>query len=158
MVYENIKRIYGPYKSKKDSRLRIILYFNDGTKRLISYPKYLMEKHINRYLDKDETIDHIDGDVLNNCITNLQILNRVDHSKLDAIRNKDVEVNCKYCNTLFIIKGSNLRERNRKDRHSSGYFCSRSCSGKYGKEIQLGKRLHVPEERIQAIRFKLKEI
>lgn len=34
-------------------------------KKTISYPKYLMELHINKYLDEDDTVDHIDGNIKN---------------------------------------------------------------------------------------------
>ena len=64
MVYENC-RFYGPYLNKKDNRLRCIVVFPDRVKRTISYPKYLMEVHLDRYLEEDETIDHIDGNPLN---------------------------------------------------------------------------------------------
>ena len=37
-----------------------------------------------------------------------------------------------------------------KDRHQSGYFCSRQCSGKYGSEIQNHKRTHVVTEKVIA--------
>ena len=36
-VYENC-RLYGPYKSKKDNRLRIQVIFSDGRRTYMSYP------------------------------------------------------------------------------------------------------------------------
>lgn len=137
MVYENCK-IYGPYLGK-DKRLRIIVKFSNGTKTTVSYPKYLMEVHLGRYLEKNETVDHIDGNPLNNDINNLQVLDRKVHCANDAIRVKDVTVICQYCGKEFTIEGSKLEDRNRKDRHQSGYFCSKSCSGKYGSEVQNGR-------------------
>ena len=71
-MYENYK-IYWPYLAK-DGRLRIIGVDKNGEKHTISYPKYLLEKHLGRYLERDEQIDHIDGDPLNNELNNLQIL------------------------------------------------------------------------------------
>lgn len=147
MIYENLDHILGPYKGK-DNRLRTILIFNDKTKKSISYPKYLMEIHLNRYLKEDETIDHIDQNPLNNDINNLRILSRVEHCSNDAIRNHDIKANCAYCGKEFIIKGSTLHQRNRKDRHQSGYFCSKQCSGKYGAEIQNHRRSLVIVDRI----------
>ncbi len=158
MIYENIKRIYGPYKSKRDGRERIILYFFDKPARIISYPKYLMELHLNRYLEENETVDHIDGNFLNNDISNLQILDRQKHATLDVYRNKDLEVNCTYCNQLFTIKGSTAHLRNRKDRSQSGYFCSRSCSGKYGAEIQNNKRILVTVNKIIPEKYQVKNL
>lgn len=134
-MYSEFK-IYGPYISKRDGRLRIFLRHRETKKgKTISYPKYLMELHLNRYLLDNETVDHIDGNPLNNDISNLQVLDRKVHTKLDALRNKDIEVQCTYCSRVFIVKGSTIHYRNRKDRNQSGYFCSRICSGKYGAEI-----------------------
>jgi hypothetical protein len=138
MIYEDLKKIYGPYASRKDGRLRVVLVFIDGTKRTESYPKFLMERHLDRYLSIDETIGHIDGNPLNNNIDNLRVLPRRIHSYNDAQRNEGVVVRCSYCGNEFTISGDKLFGRNRADRKQSGYFCSRRCSGKYGKAIQMG--------------------
>ena len=136
MVYENCK-FYGPYQSKKDKRLRCLLIYPNGKRITLSYPKYLIEVHLDRYLEKEETVDHIDGNFLNNAISNLQVLKRQEHCYNDAIRNEDIEVKCNYCGKLFTISGNMINNRNRK---LTGYFCSRHCSGKYGREIQIGLR------------------
>ncbi len=51
-VYQDVKKIFGPYKSKYDFRLRVILQKYDGSKVTISYPKFLVEKAIGCYLIK----------------------------------------------------------------------------------------------------------
>lgn len=129
--YFNMK-MYGPYLGI-DNRLRIQLVDYNGKQRRMSYPKFLMEIHLGRTLDIDETIDHIDKNPLNNEISNLQILSRAQHSALDIKRVKDTEATCIWCNASFVIKGSAIRNRNRKT--ASG-FCSRKCSGQYGAELQ----------------------
>lgn len=155
MVYENCK-MYGPYNNSKDGRLRCIIVFPDNKKKTISYPKYLMEVHIGRYLDVDETIDHIDGNFLNNNINNLRIINRKQYAVEDAVRNKNVIVKCQYCGKEFTIKGSTLHRRNRKDRQQSGYFCSKKCSGKYGADIQHGLINPTIVDRIVADKYTVK--
>lgn len=148
MVYENCK-FYGPYSSKKDKRLRCILIYPDGTRKTLSYPKYLIEVHLNRYLKENETVHHIDGNFLNNNLDNLEVIIRKEHCFNDAYKNEDVIVKCSLCGKEFTIDGSKLNNRNRSDRKQSGYFCSRSCTGKYGRLIQLGKLS--PNEKIDRI-------
>ncbi len=153
-MYENY-RIYGPYTAK-DGRLRIIGVDSNNVKHTISYPKYLMELHLGRYLDEKEQVDHIDGNPLNNTMSNLQIKTLGEHQILDAWRNEDVLVHCKYCGKPFIIGGNKMHCRNRKDRYQSGYFCSRQCSGKYGKKIQLGLLSHTIEPKILSSKYQVK--
>ena len=125
-MYEDYK-VYGPYK-RKDGRQHVILK-KDKIKITVSYPKYLMELHIGRKLLENETIDHIDRDINNNNFDNLRIIDKVKHEREDAIRNKDIKVKCSWCRKTFIVKGSNISQRNRYDgkRTGSGYFCSRIC-------------------------------
>jgi hypothetical protein len=74
-------KVYGPYK-RKDGRLHVIIYnLNTKTRKTISYPKYLMENHLDITLNKNETVDHIDEDITNNDINNFQILTRTDNIK-----------------------------------------------------------------------------
>lgn len=47
----------------KDGRLRV--YIKD-TKKVISYPRYIVEQHLNRELLPTEQVHHKDGDFLNN--------------------------------------------------------------------------------------------
>lgn len=114
-----------------------MIYVVNKKKTTISYPKYLMELNLNRYLSEEETIQHLDGNPLNNDLSNLTILNRSEHSKTDAIRVNDVILTCQWCNKNFLVKGSKLRQRLRSDRNSNS-FCSKQCSGKYGQSVQIG--------------------
>ena len=137
MVYDDCK-MYGPYLDNKDKRLRCVLVYKNGRKQTISYPKYIIETHIGRCLEENETVHHIDGNQLNNDLSNLIVIDRRQHCYNDVLRNEDVITKCQNCGKDFLIKGKLLHNRNRKDRKSSGYFCSRKCSGEYGKKIQLG--------------------
>ena len=149
MVYENFK-FYGPYLNKKDNRLRCVLVNKTNKKKLtISYPKYLIEVHLNRYLKESETVNHLDGNPLNNELDNLTVIDRREHCFCDAVKNRDIKVHCSLCGKPFLIKGSKINNRNRSDRKQSGYFCSKSCSGKYEKLIQLG--LKMPNEKVERI-------
>lgn len=124
-------RIYGPYL-RKDGRKHIIAIFENNVRKTVSYPKYLMELHIGRYLDINETIDHIDKDKTNDNINNLQILNKSEHSSKDARKLKPVHLICLVCSGKFSISGRKLHEayQNRDLKNTTGPFCSKSCAGK----------------------------
>lgn len=146
-MYEDFK-ISGPYLRKNDNRLIVIIKnLRTNKKSTISYPKYLIECHLNRYLSKDEIVHHKDGNPLNNDISNLEVLSRIYHSTKDHLVNKDVLVTCRMCGKEFLIKGSEISHYNRNDRNNSGYFCSKQCTGKYGSMIQNNKIKSIKVER-----------
>jgi hypothetical protein len=67
-------RVYGPYL-RKDGRKHVVIRCPAGQSRTVSYPKWLMEQKLGRELDPDlETVDHVDGNFLNNSTENFQIL------------------------------------------------------------------------------------
>ena len=120
-------KIYGPY-TRKDGRLVCVLY-NNGVRTTISYPKLLIENHLNRKLTQDETVDHIDGNPQNNDLSNLQILSRSDNARKSVKRAELSTVVCKLCGksfqrrTAILLYNKNIRKRD-------GPFCSKSCVGK----------------------------
>lgn len=143
LVYKEYK-VYGPYK-RKDGRQHVVLVSKSKKRKTVSYPKFIMEKHLNRYLDKNETIDHIDGDFNNNDLSNLQVLDRSIHVSLDVKRYSTQNFICPLCGVSFQLKGRKLHDAiwNRK-KQKAGPFCSRSCAGKYAKSIQLdGEKLQI---------------
>lgn len=55
--------------------------------------RLIMEKHLGRYLDKQEVVHHIDGDKKNNHLSNLLLLpNESEHKKL----HKDVGMSTRF--------------------------------------------------------------
>lgn len=132
MVYEGCK-IYGPYRSEKDNRYRIVVKnISDGTLTTISYPKYLIEKLLDRHLKDDEEVHHIDGDVTNNNLTNLILLNGRSHRHIHS-RYDDTYWVCAYCDKVFAVTAKQVSDRTRNircGRVTRGPYCSRSCNGK----------------------------
>ena len=99
MVYDGIK-FYGPYL-RKDGRKHLV-YKLDGKHKSLSYPKYLMECHLGRYLEEWETVDHIDEDFTNDDINNLRVISRLDNIARSVKRNHDVEMVCPECDVKFV--------------------------------------------------------
>lgn len=133
-LYVGFDSLYGPY-TRKDGRKHVVLR-NTKTKELrtVSYPKLLVELREGRLLSSREQVDHEDRNKTNDDLSNLVIRNLGEHQKLDAKRVNPVEVSCVFCSTLF-----NIRHGQRKpNQPGAGPFCSKKCSGKYGKEIQSG--------------------
>jgi hypothetical protein len=128
-------KIHGPYK-RKDGRQIVIVVEDDGTKRTISYPKWLLELQLGRRLDPNlETVDHIDSNFDNNNFENLRIMPRHEHSREDTRRVKHVKFNCAWCKKEFERSPRLIRDKARKNK--AGPFCSRQCAGKYSRKLQL---------------------
>jgi hypothetical protein len=104
--------------------------------------------NLDRYLNINETIDHIDNDVQNNQLSNLRIMDRKDHVKNEIKRRDSCEFICPMCKKSFILSGKKLYdcERNRKKLKTTGPFCSKSCAGFYGASVQNGgQKIPIPE-------------
>lgn len=134
-------KIYGPYLGK-DGRLRsfIVETLKDGSKRkeTRSYPKLLAESLLSEPLGADETVDHHDKNPLNNAPSNLRVIKRSEHSKLDAVRVSVPEVSCIWCLKNFI---PTRNQYNSRAETKAGPFCSPQCVGEYDKSIQQKKKL-----------------
>ena len=128
-------KVHGPYK-RKDGRQIVIIVENNGQRRTVSYPKWLMELQLGRRLDPNlETVDHIDSNFDNNNLDNLRLVPRDQHSSDDTRRVKLVKFTCGWCNKEFERSPRLVRDKSRKNK--AGPFCSRTCAGKYSRMLQL---------------------
>jgi len=135
MAYGDEFKVFGPYK-RKDDRQIVIVVDKNGVRRTISYPKWVMELQLGRKLDPDlETVDHLDGDVNNNNVSNLRVVPREEHSADDTRRVKPIKMECAWCGKKFERSPRIIREKARKGK--AGPFCSRACAGKYARMLQL---------------------
>lgn len=128
-------KVHGPYK-RKDGRQIVIVVENNGKRRTVSYPKWLMEMQLGRRLDPDlETVDHIDSNFDNNNLDNLRVMPRDEHSAEDTRRVKHVTFTCAWCDKEFERSPRLVRDKSKKQK--AGPFCSRACAGKYSRMLQL---------------------
>lgn len=125
----------------KDGRMRAYI---KGTKKVVSYPRLVLEEKLGRELQHNEQVHHIDEDPLNNNPDNLKVKMLGDHQREHMTKYFDKVVNCSWCGKEFIWTAKQQSERasnaNRKRRSyvmSNNVFCSASCSGKFGRAIQL---------------------
>lgn len=134
-LYPCLKKLGKPYVRKIDNRRIIRIVYNDKKDNHKQYAKVLLEIKIGRILSKDETVDHIDGDKLNDNIDNSQLLSRADNASKSVLRRLPIIGICALCNKEFELTRNQITKRKIK-KDKAGPFCSRSCSGKYGAERQ----------------------
>jgi hypothetical protein len=133
--YEGCK-IYGPNKCTKDGRMSVRITYPKGTKITISYPRYLMELHLEQYLLEDEHVHHINGDHTDNRLENLQVLKITDHlakhNRKSIVEHVStpMEFLCPTCKILFTLSPkqvNNLLRRMETGKNKTGPYCSIEC-------------------------------
>lgn len=81
----------------KDGRLRMYYKKDNGKHSLVSYPRVIMEKELNRKLTEDEIVHHIDGNPENNEVSNLQVMTLKEHSRMHKTKYHDIVIPCEVC-------------------------------------------------------------
>ena len=125
------------YKGK-DGRLRIYIR---QEKRLMSYPKYLMEQELGHSLKLNEEVHHKDENPLNNDLTNLEVRTHGEHQAEHATKYYDSTAVCGWCGKEFLwtaMQQSHFYSNQRiREATSTTPFCSRQCAGKHNRHIQM---------------------
>ena len=142
----NVKlTIKNAYKCS-DGRWRAYCVDNLGKSYVVSYPRILMEQSLGNPLKPDEDVHHIDGNVDNNDISNLQIIKHGEHQKKHSLKYIDTVEVCQVCGNEFTMKG-NKWARFYADLHrgrSRNLTCCKSCAGK----ISSSELLYKLEDRL----------
>lgn len=124
-MFEN----YTVYKrlDKRQNRFMVMLYDKTTKHRTtMSYARYLMVKKLGRPLDKDlETVDHINGDTLDDRLENLQLLTRQENILKSVKPAKLIELICPVCK----IKFHRRRGQTHLVKGGDSTCCSRRCGG-----------------------------
>lgn len=136
-----VVKVYGPYLYETHHRLRRLVILKDdyGNSRTQSYARYLMEEKLGRQLLPSETVDHIDGDCLNDDIGNFQILSLAENIRRSAEPAPMFEFTCPVCKSESCKPLREVR-RNQGVLGKAGPFCSKSCAGRWSTEQQYGLR------------------
>ena len=127
------------YQSK-DKRFRSVVTYKDGHTEFKSYPRVLMEQKLGRKLLSNEDVHHLDGDVTNNDISNLEIVPHGEHQRQhNPPKYKDKLAVCEICGKKFIwtVKRQSNYVRDLNRNKNRIITCSKSCSSYYGRLIQL---------------------
>lgn len=114
----------------KEPRRNVILYNNYKDRATVSYARYMYEVSIGTFLPKDIYVDHIDGDKMNDSLSNYQLLSPKENNIKKLIQNNKtalmVEFRCGTCGEIFT--------RQRNNTHlvipNKSTYCSRVCGSK----------------------------
>lgn len=144
---------------RKDGRKHIVWRqaTEPVTKRgSVSYPKFLMECSIGRKLKDGEEVDHIDRDYTNNELSNLTLRKRSEHAYLDTLRVFTADMNCPICDTIFTPTKDQRNMPTR--RNAAGPFCSRRCTGLYGRLVQDRKMTRLQRNPVRKSYYRLDKV
>ena len=123
-----------------------LISIKDGEKNrtTISYARYLMSVKEKRILNKNEEVDHIDNNKLNDDINNLQILTPEENKRKESKRRgkKMVSLKCPNCNKEF---SKSRRQTHLVKKNNKCTCCSRKCASKFGTMLQY----HPDDERVK---------
>jgi hypothetical protein len=118
--------IAGYLNTNSEPRRVVLLVDKNKKQSSTSYARYLMSCHLKRFLSKDEHVDHIDNNRLNDVIENLQILTQQENNKKGK-RRKWIKYVCNGCGEVY-EKLHNQSHLVKSDSLTSS--CSRKCARK----------------------------
>jgi len=123
-------RLYNP-STRKNGR-KVVTMYNPATKHhtSINYAKYLVEIHLSRRLRDDEEVHHKDGNLTNDVLDNLEVMNSLDHTRLHPPLRDPMKMTvrkCEYCRHDFEIQESRVKYK-LKTNKTGKIYCSQDCA------------------------------
>jgi HNH endonuclease len=123
--------VYKPSFNIRENRYMIkLIHIADKSQYNTSYARYLYQVYHGVIVDDKLKVDHIDGDKTHDKIDNFQLLTASENNK-KAIKELGLDTSalytlkCPFCEAIF------QRKRHSMTLHNRGYFCSKTCSGKF---------------------------
>lgn len=135
---ENCK-ILNEYQSNS-GHLFVSIVNND--KRTTAWIHRLVYEVFYGEIEDGYDINHIDEDKTNNNINNLEKITHEEHGRIHNTKYSDKVMICPQCGKEFLWTAQQQQtfysnqSRKRYQNSSTKPFCSKSCSGKYGKQFQ----------------------
>jgi hypothetical protein len=117
---------YSPSLSKSEGRLVVSIILPDGKRTTCSNSRFIMQCHLGKFLSKNEEVDHINGDRLDDRLDNLQVISSSENKEKWALSNggrKMVLLKCPVCDTIFIREHS----KTHLAKKGKATFCSKKC-------------------------------
>lgn len=108
--------------TNKEPRRVATLKHQDGTLHSMSYAKYLYTSHYKCEIDKENHIDHINGDKMDDRVENLQVISSTYNRQKDHKHKEMLLVVCPVCKKEFLLPKSNISTH-------PNPCCSRKCGG-----------------------------
>lgn len=136
-------KIYGPYE--KGNKRKYMMLIEGNSRTTINYSRYLIEQRLGKKLSANEDVHHINGNLTDDRIENLEIVNKSLHRRNHKLVYESIKsLICPNCNINFIIDRKNIAITvvHRKE-GKAGPFCSNYCAAKYRTDVQYGRKLKI---------------
>ncbi len=144
--------LYKVYHKSEGRHYAQLVNSETKTRTTISYARYLMSVHLGRLLTKQEHVDHINGDKVDDRIENLQILSQLQNSLKYSEKDNPaelVELVCPTCGVTF------YRPKNRAYRFTKLnklQNCSRSCASSNKNSIPPKSKVRISDDVVKSIK------
>lgn len=137
----------------REGRRMVYLYnSHDKSRTTLSFARYILSCHLNRYLLQSEHVDHKDEDKTNDDIQNLQIISQAENSRKYAKLNgkKMAKIRCPNCHKIFSRRTGNTQAV--ESLKGKITCCDRKCSVEFQKKkLSIEEKLVISEESLLEI-------
>lgn len=127
-------KIYGPYvhnTGKLRGRKYVNIEYSRDNRTTKLYSRYLMEQLLGRELDSTETVDHINEDLSDDRLENLQVLSNLENIKKYFRIKRPVKMFTFFCPTCGEVASKPLSKvRHNRKQGKAGPYCSKACANK----------------------------